>query len=488
MVGVTAIVLYAMRVKEAATKHSFWVGVMVSMLLLPVWSTWGPKVWLPVLPPLARSVATKTRTPLEISFDVLLPPTPVDRKQAVYLGIYLLGLCLLLLRLAIGTVRSSRLVRGSTLHEGVRSSPLFAAPVTAGLLHSTVILPSQWEQWPKAQLDAVLMHESEHARRHHPLIRWLALLNRAIFWFHPLAWWLEHHLSTLAEEACDGVVLARGCDPRAYSEYLIDIARAVKRSGVRLNVAGLAMPGSSLARRIQRILESSSLPPRISRQRVALVSVACVILCTAIASGTLDHAQPHSSVKQSLTPQAAGTATQRAKFILGDLEIDGDVHDRNGARDRVLKASQGREYANREELTNEAAERIRADFQKRGYFQVVVQIPSSQPVGFADGEQSLRVIASITEGDQFRLKNIRIQSGAPDKALSISAQTLRGQFHLRDGDLFNMAELREGLERLQDLYVNRGYARATAIPDTSIDTASHRIALTIRITEGPHTP
>jgi outer membrane protein assembly factor BamA len=193
-------------------------------------------------------------------------------------------------------------------------------------------------------------------------------------------------------------------------------------------------------------------------------------------------------VKQSLTPQAAGTATQRAKFILGDLEIDGDVHDRNGARDRVLKASQGREYANREELTNEAAERIRADFQKRGYFQVVVQIPSSQPVGFADGEQSLRVIASITEGDQFRLKNIRIQSGAPDKALSISAQTLRGQFHLRDGDLFNMAELREGLERLQDLYVNRGYAHATAIPDTSIDTASHLIELTIRITEGPHTP
>jgi len=131
IVGVTAIVLYAMRVKEAATKHGFWVGVMVLMLLLPVWSTWGPRVWLPVLPPLAQSVATKARAPLEISFDVLLPPTPVDRKQAVYLGIYLLGLCLLLLRLAIGTVRSSRLVRGSTLHEGVHSSPLCAAPVTA---------------------------------------------------------------------------------------------------------------------------------------------------------------------------------------------------------------------------------------------------------------------------------------------------------------------------------------------------------------------
>jgi len=242
-----------------------------------------------------------------------------------------------------------------------------------------------------------------------------------------------------------------------------------------------------LARRIQRILESRPLP-QLSRRRIALVSAACVILCTAIASGTLDHAQPHSSVKHNLTPQKAGTAAQAVKFILGDLKIDSDVHDRDGVRDRVLKASKGREYTNRKELTNEAAERIRADFQERGYFQAVVQIPSSQPLGFADGKQSFRVIASITEGDQFRLKNISIQSVAPDQALSISAQTLRGQFHLRDGDLFNMAELREGLERLQDLYVNRGYARATAIPDTSIDNASHRIELTIRITEGPHAP
>ena len=173
---------------------------------------------------------------------------------------------------------------------------------------------------------------------------------------------------------------------------------------------------------------------------------------------------------------------------MGDLKIDGDVHDRDGVRNRLLKESKGREYANRGELTNEAAEGIRADFQKRGYFQAVVQISSSQPLGFVDGKQSISVIASITEGDQFRLKNISIQTSSPDQALSISAETLRGLFHLRDGDLFNMAELREGLERLQDLYMNRGYARATAIPDTSIDSLSHRIELTIRITEGPHTP
>ena len=37
----------------------------------------------------------------------------------------------------------------------------------------------------------VLAHEGEHARQRDPLIVALALLNRAVFWFHPLAWWLE---------------------------------------------------------------------------------------------------------------------------------------------------------------------------------------------------------------------------------------------------------------------------------------------------------
>ena len=45
----------------------------------------------------------------------------------------------------------------------------------------------------------------------------------------PLAWWLERHLSALAEEACDAAVLARGHDPYEYSGYLLELARSVGR-------------------------------------------------------------------------------------------------------------------------------------------------------------------------------------------------------------------------------------------------------------------
>jgi len=488
IIGAAAIVLSAMKVKEPTAKHQIWTGVLTLMLLLPIWTPWGPKASLRVLPPLTQASANQSRVPIEALSPGVVLSTATNPEVTFLLGIYLLGLCVLLLRLGIGTLRSRRVAREAVLREGLLSSSLCAAPVTVGLFHPKLILPAHWEQWPKAQLDAVLTHEAEHARRRHPLIQWFALLNRALFWFHPLAWWLERHLSTLAEEACDSVVLAQGHDPRAYSEYLIDIARSVKKSGVRLNIAGLAMPGNSLARRLQRILESDSVP-RISSPRMALVSLACVISCAAIAASTLDHAQSSSSPKHDPTAQQEDATTrQLTKFKLGDVRIDGDVPDANGVRERVLNALKGQEYENREKLTDEVAARMRVDFQDRGYFLSVTQIRSSLPLGLTDGKQSIRVTVSINPGDQFRLRNISIQSTAPDQTLSISAETLREQFHIRDGDLFKTTEIREGLKRVQQLYASRGYASTTAIPDTEVDNTSHRINLQLRITEGPNKP
>ena len=488
IVGATAVVLYAMRVKAATAKHSVWTGVVALMLLLPIWAAWGPKVSLRVLPPLTQSLANRANAPIEIFSTRSAWPTPVDHRLAVLLGVYLLGLCVLLFRLGLGTIRARRLVCAALLHDGVLTSLVCAAPVTVGFFHPTVIFPEHWRQWPQAQFDAVLTHESEHARCRHPFVQWLALLNRAVFWFHPVAWWLERHLAALAEEACDNVVLTRGYDRRTYSEYLIDMARSVKRSGVRLSIAGMAMPGNSLERRIRQILEGSPVPC-ISRARMRCVCVACAILSSGVAAGTLDHAQPNSSVEKAMIQSESGSAAHPAtKVVVDDLRIEGDVHGRDGVRERVLEAWKGREYDNSQEPTDEAGKRIRTDFQERGYFQVVVQAPSSQLLGLSDGKQGILIIASVAEGEQFRLRSISIQNVMPDRALSMSTSTLREQFHLRDGDVFKMTEIRAGLERLRQIYVNQGYADATAVPDTKIDSASKRIDLTLRITEGPHTP
>lgn len=285
--AIIALVLFAMRIKTASVLHAVWASVVVLMLLLPAWVAWGPKASIPVLPP-ERSLAIELLPPPSPPAGLVstTPASPVSgptpspaRKGGGYIAIYLFVVGMFLLRLAIGTVRASRLTSSSCV-----------VPVTVGLLHPRIILPERSRDWPQAQLDAVLAHEGEHIRRRDPLFQWIALLNRAIFWFHPLAWWLERRLSGLAEEACDAAVIAHGCDAREYSEYLLDLARSVERAGTRIEAVGMAMPGIGLKHRIRQML--SGVPvSRISRPRMACTVAVCVGAAAILAAGTLVRAQ-----------------------------------------------------------------------------------------------------------------------------------------------------------------------------------------------------
>jgi hypothetical protein len=285
----TAAALALLRVKSAGARHAAWSGVVALMLALPAWMAWGPRVSLPLLPaPPPAAVTpvafTMPAAPLEVEAPVILY---APRSHWNWLAIvYGAGVFVLLLRLALGTLRARALVRSATVRDGHLTSTACAAPVTVGWLRPAMILPENWGAWPQAQLDAVLVHESAHIRRRDPLVEWLALLNRAIFWFHPLAWWLERRLSVLAEEACDAAVLARGCDPHEYSGYLLELARSVGRTGARVRL-GMAMPGSALPGRIGKILAGSPVP-RVSRARALALALACACLSALLGAANLD--------------------------------------------------------------------------------------------------------------------------------------------------------------------------------------------------------
>jgi bla regulator protein BlaR1 len=300
--AVIGLVLIAMRIKTASVLHAVWTGVVVVMMLLPAWVAWGPKASIPVLPPDRTPVVALLPPPLPAGLADASPRTSPVRRNGGYAlpdtltVIYFLGFGVLLLRLAIGTIRATRLTSSSCV-----------VPVTVGLLHPRIILPKSSHGWPQAQLDAVLAHESEHVRRRDPLFQWIALLNRALFWFHPLAWWLERRLSGLAEEACDAAVLAHGHDPRDYSEYLLDLARSVERAGTRIEAVGMAMPGIGLKHRIRQMLSGAPIP-RISRPRMACAAAVCAASAAILAAGTLVRAQAPQLAFEvaSIRPAAPG--------------------------------------------------------------------------------------------------------------------------------------------------------------------------------------
>src|ERR1700722_18954662 len=117
----TAAVLRILQVKMAAARHRAWAGVAVLMMLLPVWTAWGPKASLRVLPAGSTEAANRPTRPPETFSASALPgfdlkaappaPRPAANWRAVLTGIYLLGVCVMLARLIVGTVRAHILVR-----------------------------------------------------------------------------------------------------------------------------------------------------------------------------------------------------------------------------------------------------------------------------------------------------------------------------------------------------------------------------------------
>lgn len=309
-------VLPLLRVRAAAARHRVWTVVLIAMLLLPSWIAWAPDVALRVLPsapgdssavvaPLGGP-AGEGLMPMWSAAERGLAPAVAEATgrgggaaggpgseirrwswQAGLLGLYLAGVAALLARLAIGTARMRALAREARVVNGRRTSPLIATPYTVGMLKPEILLPEAWERWPAERLEAVLEHERAHVRRRDPLVQWLALLNRAVFWFHPLAWWLERRLAALAEEACDAAVLARGHAPEAYTGLLLDLARMARRRPAP-RVAGAAMPGSALPGRIVKILEGRVARPA---SRAAAAGAAALAGLAAVGLGAITLAQ-----------------------------------------------------------------------------------------------------------------------------------------------------------------------------------------------------
>ena len=194
--------------------------------------------------------------------------------------------------------------RGAVQSHGRLTHPACVTPMTVGIIAPVVILPPDWASWNDAELAAVLAHEEEHVRRRDPLVAGVALLNRAIFWFHPLAWWLQRKIACLSEQACDAVVISRGHDRDVYSACLLRFARRAADAGGRIAPTATAMPGVGLRERLGMLADQLPAPP--SRARLACAAVSGVALCRRLCGG--DAGRRAGAKRAVAGPESGGMA------------------------------------------------------------------------------------------------------------------------------------------------------------------------------------
>ena len=105
-----------------------------------------------------------------------------------------------------------------------------------------------------AHLEAILAHEVWHVRRNDNLAAAVHMVVEAIFWFHPLVWWLGARMVEERERACDEEVLQLGSQPQVYAESILKICEFCVGSPLAC-VAGVT--GSDLKKRIANIMNKN---------------------------------------------------------------------------------------------------------------------------------------------------------------------------------------------------------------------------------------
>jgi outer membrane protein insertion porin family len=140
---------------------------------------------------------------------------------------------------------------------------------------------------------------------------------------------------------------------------------------------------------------------------------------------------------------------------------------------------------------SEDAERVRAEYQNRGYFKVVVDDPKTEihdtghagfhiPLVQPGAGKAVDITMPIDEGDKYKLAKIDFKN---NKAVK-DTKPLRGLFPIKDGDVFSREKIAKGLENLRKAYGELGYINFTSVPDTKFDDEKKLIFLEIDMDEG----
>ena len=140
---------------------------------------------------------------------------------------------------------------------------------------------------------------------------------------------------------------------------------------------------------------------------------------------------------------------------------------------------------------DEDTERVREDYQNRGYFTAVVQTPKTQihdtghtgphiPLLQSGPGKAVDITIPVEEGEQYRLGGITFKN----VKFTTNVKGLRALFPIKDGDIFDRSKVAKGLENLRKAYGQFGYINFTSIPNARPDEAKKLIYFDIDVDEG----
>ncbi len=155
------------------------------------------------------------------------------------------------------------------------------SPMLIGTFRPTIVFPTHTlGQLSISERTMVLGHELAHIRRGDLFWGLIASIVRAVFFFHPLAWWSERQLKLAQEVAADQLAIARQHhEPVNYAGLLVSV---VGKLGHRPLVSTISVETAGTINSLTRRLAAMTRIGRTSRRAIAASGI---LLATTVLLG-----------------------------------------------------------------------------------------------------------------------------------------------------------------------------------------------------------
>lgn len=125
------------------------------------------------------------------------------------------------------------------------------SPLTLGHFKPVVLVPvGLLTNLPPAQVEAILAHEVAHIARHDFLINLCQTFIEALFFYHPVVWWLSQQVREAREHCCDDIAVALIDDKMTYARALTAVANHHITPTLSMAMQG---PKGQLIARVKRL-------------------------------------------------------------------------------------------------------------------------------------------------------------------------------------------------------------------------------------------
>jgi TonB family protein len=333
---------FALRRQSAAARHMVWMAAFAAALALPVLSVALPALelrapaWLPDASSIvfgANANATSDRVAAVAATPAAASPAPARNSNAPLgsnldwrLWVMLLwcgGSAVLLAQMIAAYIRMARQRRRACvfgasfdLPTGVQAveAPAGSMPMTFGVLHPVVFLPSDAMEWSEERRAMVVRHELAHIERGDAAMHLAARAALSLLWWNPLAWKAWREFLKERERAADDLVLAGGARASDYAGHLLEIARSMQSEPATAWAAVAMARRSQLEGRLLSILDSRVSRNSARRASAIAVAAAAIALCAPFAAVRAQSSQTPLPADVEATIRAA--AAQKNHEIL----------------------------------------------------------------------------------------------------------------------------------------------------------------------------